>query len=439
MLVKKIVKNDIKFKKISWQNPLKIAKIISQNYQENWTFLYSALHQEKNNSKSYIALFESQKYSGNDFKKLQEIIENTDGEMWFGGLNYEVANQFEHLPKTAKSFIDINEIFFSKFELILEFNHDKQQLIAIYKNKFFLDKLLEYKLLDENYQLPVVKKVSTNFSDKSYKSTINLLKKMIMAGDFFQSNLTRKFFGNFPKKVSQNENFELFLELTKQSPANYSAFIRFDDNFIISSSPELFLKSRNKNIFSCPIKGTIKRGNNPQEDRENKKYLQNSLKEKSENLMIVDLVRNDLSRVCEPSSIKVKKLFNIATYKTIYHLSSEIHGKIAKEFSIFDAIQACFPAGSMTGAPKIKSMEVLSGFEKINRGIYSGAIGYLKSNNELNLAVVIRTLIINKDRFEFQVGGAITFDSDADLELDETYSKASAIMKILKLKKINFS
>ena len=195
MLVKKIVKNDIKFKKISWQNPLKIAKIISQNYQENWTFLYSALHQEKNNSKSYIALFESQKYSGNDFKKLQEIIENTDGEMWFGGLNYEVANQFEHLPKTAKSFIDINEIFFSKFELILEFHHDKQQLTAIYKNKFFLDKLLEYKLLDENYQLPVIKKISTNFSDKSYKSTINLLKKMIMAGDFFQANLTRKFFG----------------------------------------------------------------------------------------------------------------------------------------------------------------------------------------------------------------------------------------------------
>jgi len=439
MLVKKIVKNDIKFKKISWQNPLKIAKIISQNYQENWTFLYSALHQEKNNSKSYIALFESQKYSGNDFKKLQEIIENTDGEMWFGGLNYEVANQFEHLPKTAKSFIDIDEIFFSKFELILEFNHDKQQLTAIYKNKFFLDKLLEYRLLDESYQLPIVKKISTNFNDESYKSTINLLKKMIMAGDFFQANLTRKFFGKFQKKVSQNENFKLFLELTEQSPANYSAFIRFNDNFIISSSPELFLKSRNKNIFSRPIKGTIKRGKNPQEDKNNKKYLQNSLKEKAENLMIVDLVRNDLSRVCEPSTIKVKKLFNIATYKTIYHLSSEIHGKIAQQFSIFDAIRASFPAGSMTGAPKIKSMEVLSGLEKINRGIYSGAIGYLKSNNELNLAVVIRTLIIKKDCFEFQVGGAITFDSDAEAELEETYSKASAIMKILQLKKINFS
>jgi para-aminobenzoate synthetase component 1 len=439
MLVKEIVKNDIKFKKISWQNPLKIAKIISQNYQENWTFLYSALHQEKNNSKSYIALFENQQYSGNDFKELQRIIEKSGREMWFGGLSYELANQFEYLPKTAKSFIEIEEIFFSKFELILEFNHDKQQLTAIYKNKYFLDKLLECKLLDENYQLPVVKKVSTNFSDKSYKSTINLLKKMIMAGDFFQANLTRKFFGKFQKKVSQNETFKLFSELTEQSPANYSAFIRFNDNFIISSSPELFLKSRNKNIFSRPIKGTIKRGKNPQEDKNNKKYLQNSLKEKAENLMIVDLVRNDLSRVCEPSTIKVKKLFNISAYKTIYHLSSEIHGKIAKEFSIFDAIRASFPAGSMTGAPKIKSMEVLSGLEKINRGIYSGAIGYLKSNNELNLAVVIRTLIIKKDRFEFQVGGAITFDSDAEAELEETYSKASAIMKILQLKKINFS
>jgi len=298
---------------------------------------------------------------------------------------------------------------------------------------------LEYRLLDESYQLPIVKKISTNFNDESYKSTINLLKKMIMAGDFFQANLTRKFFGKFQKKVSQNENFKLFLELTEQSPANYSAFIRFNDNFIISSSPELFLKSRNKNIFSRPIKGTIKRGKNPQEDKNNKKYLQNSLKEKAENLMIVDLVRNDLSRVCEPSTIKVKKLFNIATYKTIYHLSSEIHGKIAQQFSIFDAIRASFPAGSMTGAPKIKSMEVLSGLEKINRGIYSGAIGYLKSNNELNLAVVIRTLIIKKDCFEFQVGGAITFDSDAEAELEETYSKASAIMKILQLKKINFS
>ena len=330
-------------------------------------------------------------------------------------------------------------IFFSKFDLILEFDHKKQQLVALHRNKFFLDKLLEYKFLVEKHQLPIVEKIASNFSDKSYKFSINSLREMISAGDFFQANLTRKFFGKFQKKVSQNENFQLFIELTKQSPANYSAFMRFDDNFIISSSPELFLKSKGGNIFSRPIKGTIKRGKTPQEDRENKKYLKNSLKEKAENLMIVDLVRNDLSRVCAPLTIKVKNLFNIATYKTIYHLSSEIHGKIAQKFSIFDAVRVCFPPGSMTGAPKIKTMEVLSDFEKINRGIYSGAIGYFKGANEVNLAVVIRTLIVKENCFEFQVGGGITFDSDAEFELQETYAKASAIMKILNLEKINFS
>ena len=425
--------------KISWQNPLEIAHKISQNYQENWVFLYSALHQEKPNSKSYIAIFESQKYRGSDFEELQKIIKKDVNQMWFGGLSYELSSQFENLPKTSKSFIDIEKIFFSKFDLILEFNHSKQQLLAIYNNKIFLDKLLEYKILDENQQLPIVEKISSNFSDESYKSSINSLKEMISAGDFFQANLTRKFFGKFNKKVSQNENFKLFTELTKRSPANYSAFMRFDDNFIISSTPELFLKGKNNNIFSRPIKGTIKRGETPQEDQKNKNYLKNSLKEKAENLMIVDLVRNDLSRVCEPLTIKVKKLFNIATYKTIYHLSSEIHGKISQKFSIFDAVRVCFPAGSMTGAPKIKTMEVLSDLEKINRGIYSGAIGYFKGDNEVNLAVVIRTLIVKENCFEYQVGGAITFDSDAELELQETYAKASAIEKILNLKKTNFS
>ena len=438
MLRKKNAQEIKKSSKIPWQNPLKIAQKISQNYQENWVFLYSGLHKENAKSKSYIALFENQKYCGNDFNKLQKIIENSDGEMWFGSLSYEVAHQFEDLPKSTESYIEIDNIFFSKFDLVLEFNHDNKQLTAIYKNKIFLEKLLKYKFINQIYQSPIIKKVSTNFSDNSYKLAINAIKKMILAGDFFQANLTRKFYGNFQHQTSQNQNFKLFIELTKQSPANYSSFVRFNDNFLISSSPELFLRSARKNILSRPIKGTIKRGKNYQEDQENKKYLKDSLKEKAENLMIVDLVRNDLSRVCEPSSIKVKNLFNIATYKTIYHLSSEIHGKIAKQFSVFDAVRACFPAGSMTGAPKIKSMTVLSELEKINRGIYSGALGYLK-NDEINLAVVIRTLIIKKDCFEFQVGGGITFDSDPDLELQETYSKASAIMKILKLKKSNFS
>ncbi len=190
----------MKRQKIAWQNPLEIAHKISQNYQENWVFLYSALHQEKPNSKSYIALFENQKYRGNNFEELQKIIKNDVKEIWFGGLSYEVANQFENLPKTPQSFIDIENIFFSKFDLILEFDHKKQQLVALHRNKFFLDKLLEYKFLVEKHQLPIVEKIASNFSDKSYKFSINSLREMISAGDFFQANLTRKFFGKFQKK-----------------------------------------------------------------------------------------------------------------------------------------------------------------------------------------------------------------------------------------------
>ena len=146
----------MKRQKISWQNPLEIAHKISQNYQKNCVFLYSALHQEKPNSKSYIAIFENQKYRGSDFEELQKIIKKDVNQIWFGGLSYELSSQFENLPKTSKSFIDIEQIFFSKFDLILEFNHDNQQLVARYSDKIFLDKLLEYKLLDENQQLPKV-------------------------------------------------------------------------------------------------------------------------------------------------------------------------------------------------------------------------------------------------------------------------------------------
>lgn len=163
---KKNSKETIKYQKIAWQNPLEIAQKISQNYHENWVFLYSALNKKKANSKSYIALFENQKYCGNDFAKLQEIIENNDKEIWFGSLSYEVASQFENLPKTTKSSIDIEQIFFSKFDLVLEFNHDKQQITAIFNNKIFLEKFLNYKFLNIKYQTPIVKEISSNFNDE---------------------------------------------------------------------------------------------------------------------------------------------------------------------------------------------------------------------------------------------------------------------------------
>ena len=194
----------------------------------------------------------------------------------------------------------------------------------------------------------------------------------------------------------------------------------------------LFLKAKNNRILSRPIKGTAPRDQDLKQDEKNKLNLKKSLKERAENLMIVDLVRNDLARVCQAGSVVVKKLFDVTSYQNIHHMSSEIHGKIAQNFSAFDTIKSCFPAGSMTGAPKIKAMEIAAKKEKLNRGIYSGAIGFF-AKNATNSSVVIRTLILQEKKFEFQVGGAITFDSDPKAELNEIFSKARGIAGLLKI------
>jgi len=411
---------------LPWVDPLKLAEIISQNHKEDsWAFLYSGLSNEVKNSRSYIALFANQTICDNDFFAAQKIIKNSD-KKWFGYFSYEVAHDFEKLPKTKKSFINLPKIWLINFDLILEFNHHNKRLTAVYGDRNNLDKLRFWRLRKAKKTTAKILNINSNFSDKSYLKTISDIKEMIALGDFYQTNLTRKFFGN----IKINDNFQLFKELTKLSPANYSSFLKLGKNSVISSSPELFLYSKNSKIISRPIKGTAPRGSNAKEDIQNKLFLKNSPKERAENLMIVDLVRNDLSRICKAGSVKVKKLFAINSYKNIHHLSSEIHGEIAPQFCAFDALQSCFAPGSMTGAPKIKAMEIAAKKEGLNRGIYSGTIGIF-AKNEINSAVVIRTLILQEDKFEFQVGGAITFDSDEKMELKEIFNKAKGLMKLL--------
>lgn len=421
--------------KLKWQNPLDFAQEISNNYgDEDWCLLYSGLSEDVKNSHSYIALFPQEKIVTDDFFAAEKIIKNSD-KKWFGYLSYEVAEAFEKLPKTKKSFVDLPKIFLINFALVFEFDHEKRKLTLICDDKKKIDQVLRWTPQQVRGDMSRVEKISSNFSNKSYLVAIADIKKMISRGDFYQTNLTRKFFGKFKKTPSPQENFQTFCELVKLSPANYSAFLKLDENYIISSSPELFFSLKNGKIISRPIKGTAPRDSNKKQDQKNKSALKNSPKERAENLMIVDLVRNDLSRICKAGSVKVKKLFEITSYKNIHHMSSEIHGKIREKFSALDAIKSCFPAGSMTGAPKIKAMEIAAKKEKINRGIYSGAIGFF-SKNEANLSVVIRTLILQKNKFEFQIGGAITFDSNPELELEETFSKGSAIANLLK---INFA
>lgn len=423
--------------KISWIEPLIFAKNIAANHQgQDWIFLYSALNESIKNSYSYIAIFPNKKISSGNFLKTKKTIESSN-EKWFGYLSYEVGAEFEKTVKTKNSAIILPKIYLVNFAVIFEFNHEKKILKAIFDDKKKLQEALRIKDLKAEEELKnstVVKKISSNFTNKSYLNAISDIKEMIGSGDFYQTNLTRKFFGEFEKKQNQQSAFYLFSELAKSSPGNYMAFMKLDKNFVLSSSPELFIKIEKGQILSRPIKGTAPRASSASEDLKNKNALKNSPKERAENLMIVDLVRNDLARICKAGSVKVDRLFDITSYKTIHHMSSEVSGQLDKKFSNLDALQACFPPGSMTGAPKIKAMEVAAKKEKIDRGIYSGCIGFFDGKKSTNLSVVIRTLIIQEKKFEFQAGGAITFDSSPEAELAEVFNKTKAITRLLNIK-----
>jgi len=431
--------------KIDWLDPLNFAQKVAANYsEESWILLYSGLNNKIKNSSSYIAVFPEEKIICDDFSSAEKIIKSSD-KKWFGYFAYEVGSEFEKLPKTKKSFVDLPKIWLNRFAVVLEFNHEKRSVTATYSDKKKLDKVLKWtqscdgvtniELGTKSSQIvtPSHDGVQSNFTDKSYLAAISDIREKISIGEFYQTNLTRKFFGEFTQKQNQQQAFQLFSHLTKLSPANYSSFLKLGDNYVISSSPELFLSAKNGKILSRPIKGTAPRGSTLAQDRKNKSLLKNSIKECAENLMIVDLVRNDLSRICKAGSVVVKKLFAITSYQNIHHMSSEIHGKIAENFCAFDAIRSCFPAGSMTGAPKIKAAEIAAKKEKLDRGIYSGTIGIF-SRDEINSSVVIRTLVLRGKKFEFQVGGAITFDSDPKSELEEIFNKARGILKLLKIK-----
>lgn len=262
---------------------------------------------------------------------------------------------------------------------------------------------------------------------KQYLKDINTCKKYLIKGHAYQICLTNQ----ISAKLNVNR-LSLYLTLRQTNPAPYNAYINFGDFALLSSSPELFLQVDNKrNIISQPMKGTLPRGKTPQEDKKLRNRLGKTLKDYAENIMIVDLVRNDLGRVCEFGSIKVAKPLTVKTYATVHQLVSTIKGKLKKNITAIDALRSAFPGGSMTGTPKIRAMEIISKIEKQSRGIYSGTFGYLSLNGTANLAMTIRTIIASKNKLTFGTGGAILMDSIPEDEYNEMILKSKALISAI--------
>jgi len=276
--------------------------------------------------------------------------------------------------------------------------------------------------LDQDGDAILSSELASNLSRQDYFKAIEKAKDHIARGDIYQVNLSQRFECGF-----DGDAFGLFARLRRINPAPFAAYLNLGDLKIVSASPERFLKIDGRYIETRPIKGTRPRGSNSREDLTLKEELLSSAKDRAEHIMIVDLERNDLGRVCEYGSVTPTEFIIPEAYSTVYHLVSTVSGTLREGMGIVDCLENCFPGGSITGAPKIRSMEIIEELEPAKRGIYTGSIGYIDTCGNADLSIVIRTIIIKDGRLYFQVGGGIVADSDPEKEYQETLDKGRAL------------
>ncbi len=268
--------------------------------------------------------------------------------------------------------------------------------------------------------------LTSNFTHRDYIEAVSRAKEHIAAGDIYQVNLSQRL--SAPLATSP---LDLYRRLSRSNASPFAAYFDTPDGAVVSCSPERFLEVRGREVETRPIKGTRPRGDSPEEDARLAAELLASEKDRAENVMIVDLERNDIGRVCEFGSVHVPELFALESFATVHHLVSTVRGRLRPDCDALDCLRACFPGGSITGAPKVRSMEIIEELEPTRRGVYTGAIGYLCFSGDMDVNIVIRTTIVQNGVAHFQVGGGIVADSDPEAEYQETVDKGRALADAL--------
>ena len=351
-----------------------------------------------------------------------------------GYFSYDIGRVIEDMPKSAKDDVCIPDSYFLFYDnvIIFDLRNQKTYITALgikEESEKSISKIYERikdKYINLSISLDKNTEFTSNFSREEYINSVKKVKEYIKEGHTYIANLTQRFSCDF-----NSDPFDTYISLRSINKAPFSCYLNLEGFQIISSSPERFLKVFNNKVETRPIKGTRPRGKDKLEDEKNKKELLNSEKDKSELLMIVDLERNDLSKVCKPFSVKVTELFKLEEYATVFHLVSTVIGELKEDVSSVKCIRECFPGGSITGAPKIRSMEIIEELEGLRRGIYTGAIGYFDLRGNCDFNIVIRTILAKDNKAYFGVGGGITIESEEEMEYEETLDKAKALMRVL--------
>jgi para-aminobenzoate synthetase component 1 len=367
-------------------------------------------------------------FSGEGISRLQEYMNEKKDRWLFGHLNYDLKNGLEALSSHHRDHIQFPEIFFFEPSVLISLNENNIKIQADDPRKIFneINRMVLPGNVNEKTNNILIK---NRLPKEEYLSIISKLKQHILRGDCYEINFCQEFFS----ESVDIDPLTAYKKLNDISPNPFSALYKLQDKWLICASPERFLKKEGTTILSQPIKGTSKRIPGDEiSDGKSKDELLNSSKDRSENVMVVDLVRNDLSKVCEEGTVKVDELFGIYSFPQVHQMISTISGELKNNISFSDIIKATFPMGSMTGAPKKRVMELIEQYEKTKRGIFSGAVGYISPDGDFDFNVVIRSIMYNSSSgyLSFQTGSAITFYSDPEKEWEECLLKAEAMKRV---------
>ncbi|MBC8265381.1 MAG: anthranilate synthase component I family protein [Flavobacteriales bacterium] len=364
-----------------------------------------------------------------------KIFYEQNKDWMFGCFSYDLKNETGELTSENIDNLHFPNLFFFIPKIVFSFKEDTL-FIDTFLAKKDTDKLVEEIKCIENHEGFFGNlKLQKRETKQEYLEKIKQIKAHIKRGDIYEMNYCQEFFSENAELNAE----ALFCKLNKKTKAPFSAFLHLDDKYLVCSSPERFLRKQSQHILSQPIKGTRKRSENKEVDSQLKKELLNSEKDKSENVMITDLVRNDLSKYARKASVKVEELFGVYSFEQVHQMITSISAELSSDSHFLDVIEGAFPMGSMTGAPKRKAMELIEKFECTKRGLFSGSVGYISPNGDFDFNVVIRSIVYNVTNkyFSVMVGGAITDKSVAEQEYDECLIKVKAILEIVTGEKVN--
>jgi para-aminobenzoate synthetase component 1 len=367
-----------------------------------------------------------------------DLEEGVDGIPFCAGaigyFGYDLGRRIERLPAIAEDMENLPEMAVGIYDWSLVVDHEEQRSWLVGKNPARLERFRRLLLNAHeggSRSLPrmpyrVLGDVCSNMTRDEYLAAIARIKRYILDGDCYQVNFAQRF-----AVSAEGDTWQAYKVLRELNAAPFAAYLNTPDCKVLSSSPERFLQLRHAEVETKPIKGTAPRGGDPMEDMMLAEVLKNSPKDQAENLMIVDLLRNDIGKVCATGSVEVPDLFKLESYARVHHLVSTVRGRLAEGEDALSLIRACFPGGSITGAPKLRSMEIIEELEPHRRGIYCGSIGYIGFDGDMDTNIAIRTMVHSEGITRLWAGGGIVADSDPMAEYRETYHKASALLELL--------